>query len=415
MLIASLIAASAFQRGDKAFTRRDFGLDFVAFYRAGTLVRDGNYRQLYDLKSTADFDRELVARENLSLGNTIGLFYNPPFFALAFWPLAGLGYFQALFAWSAFGMVCYLAAVCLVARMIGSGDWRNWGLGPAVMCVSMPFVLTVFHAQNTFLSLLLMAIVVTAWRSGRAFWAGLAAGVLFYKPQLAAVIVAALVVTQGWRALAGATLSAGSLTAIGEILLPGSFRDFLRNLTPNFHAMLAAHPYLWARHVTFRGFWQVVLGQFAPAHAASLAVVLAIACSIPVALLLCACVLRSRGAQSMDRVIAAVIAASPLIMPYYVDYDLLLLAIPAVLFAAEMLCSDGEWARRDVWLVRAWIGLFFLLLINAPLTGILHVNLVVPAICAIAMMHISRAFEVGAVEAEAREDSVFVLPRSAAA
>ncbi len=41
----------------------------------------------------------------------------------------------------------------------------------------------------------------------------------------------------------------------------------------------------------------------------------------------------------MTGLIAATVASTPLLMPFYFDYDQLLLAIPAVLFAAE-------WIRR---------------------------------------------------------------------
>ena len=93
---------------------------------------------------------------------------------------------------------------------------------PAIMVVSLPFIQTIGHAQNTFVSLLLLTWAVLAWRGGRAFWAGIAAGILLYKPQLAAVILAAMVVTLGWRALAGAILSAGSLLLVNLMTLPGN-------------------------------------------------------------------------------------------------------------------------------------------------------------------------------------------------
>ena len=91
--------------------------------------------------------------------------------------------------------------------------------------------------------------------------------------------------------------------------------------------------------------------------------------------------------------IAAVIATAPLVMPYYLDYDLLLLAIPAVLLATEV---AGRYPaqplpKRDAWLLRLWAALYLLLLVNPGLTGILHVNLSVPLLAAIAELFILRA------------------------
>ncbi len=216
LLVLTMIGGSFASQKNQGISGKDIGLDFVAFYRAGVLVNTGHSDQLYDLKATGDFDRALVAREKLPLGDTIGLFYNPPFFAWVFAPLVGLGYSAALGVWLGFGIVCFIAAAWLIARMVpprvtpGSlsdgmpvRQWKDWALVPALMCVSLPFIQTIMHGQNTFLSLLLAAVVVTMWRQGRGFAAGATAGLLVYKPQLAAVILAAVVVTLGWRAFWG--------------------------------------------------------------------------------------------------------------------------------------------------------------------------------------------------------------------
>src|SRR2546430_4183331 len=58
--------------------------------------------------------------------------------------------------------------------------------------------------------------------------------------------------------------------------------------------------------------------------------------ALAVAALLAAALWKSsRRTASPDRAIAATIAAMPLLMPFYFDYDLLLLAVPATLYAAR--------------------------------------------------------------------------------
>jgi hypothetical protein len=396
----------------KGLSAKDIGLDFVAFFRAGMLVDRGRSDQLYDLKATADFDRELVAREKLPLGNTIGLFYNPPFFAWVFAPLAALGYTGALGAWLGIGIVCFVVAAWLIAQMVPSRvtpgslndampvrQWKDWALVPALMCVSLPFIQTIMHGQNTFLSLLLAAVAVTAWREGRGFTAGAVAGLLLYKPQLAAVILAAVVVSLGWRAFMGAVVSICALLLINVVTLPGTLEDYLHRLGPDFSWMLANHSYLWERHVTFRGFWQVILEQASPGLAAAWAPKLAIICAVPLAVWVAACVWRNRKSMDRDRMIAAVMTASPLMMPYYVDYDLLLLALPAVLLAGEIMRGDSAAMNsRDKWVIRLWAVLFLLTLVNPGLTKTFHVNLCVPVLSAIAVMMISRAWGKEAVQ-----------------
>ena len=47
-----------------------------------------------------------------------------------------------------------------------------------------------------------------------------------------------------------------------------------------------------------------------------------------------------------DRLIAGTVAATPVLMPFYFDYDLLLLAVPAALFAADRMRQTGPSPSR---------------------------------------------------------------------
>ncbi len=69
----------------------------------------------------------------------------------------------------------------------------------------------------------------------------------------------------------------------------------------------------------------------------------------------------------------------PLMMPYYMDYDLLLLAIPAVLFACEWISrGDVPAPISDRWLLGAWVALFALTEFNPGVAGEIRVNVIVP-------------------------------------
>ena len=99
------------------------------------------------------------------------------------------------------------------------------------------------------------------------------------------------------------------------------------------------------------------------------------------------------AAVRMDRLIAAAVTATPLVMPFYFDYDLLLLAVPAVLFAGEMLSrSPGEEApQSDRWLIRSWMILFATLLVNGPLSHFIGIGLIAPPLAMVAGFSIMRA------------------------
>jgi hypothetical protein len=392
LLIAILIASNVLAQPNQAISHRDLGLDFVAFYRAGVLVRTGRTDELYDLESTRQFDRDLAVREQLSLGDKFGPFLNPPLFAWIYAPLTRLGYDDAVFAWTLISAGCFAAAMWLLMRMIPSTAWQHFVLVPALAATSLPFLQTLGHAQNCCLSLLIASAAVTAWRKGYALAAGMVGALLIYKPQLAAVVLIGMTISLGWRAAAGACITCIAFCTANIVTLPGTLSQYIRRIGPDVHYMMATHPYIWARHVTFRAFWQVLLNRANPGANSAITIYLSIACTAALGMTLLIFVWRSRAIVCRDRVIAAVIATAPLLMPYYLDYDLLLLAIPATLLAAETVGREpARWVlSRDRWLVRLWIGLYLLLLINPGLTGTIHCNLAVPLLAAIATISILR-------------------------
>ena len=87
LFIVTLLSRFALMPDKLPVAGNGFGLDFIAFYRAGVLLQTKHADRLYDLKDTRDFDIALARRQHLSLGNSYGAFYNPPFFAWVFRPL----------------------------------------------------------------------------------------------------------------------------------------------------------------------------------------------------------------------------------------------------------------------------------------------------------------------------------------
>jgi hypothetical protein len=80
-------------------------------------------------------------------------------------------------------------------------------------------------------------------------------------------------------------------------------------------------------------------------------------------------------------------------MPFYFDYDLLLLTVPAVLLAAEELARPLEerCEPSHKWLLRAWLGLYAWMLINPGMASATRVNLNVVLLSAVAVLMIRRA------------------------
>ena len=103
-------------------------------------------------------------------------------------------------------------------------------LVPVLMCISTPFIHALSHGQNACTSLLLVTLVVVFWRKEQAVLAGLVTGLLFYKPQLGAVVTAMVV------------LSAKPLTYLGLISY-GAYviHNFLSNISKRGLGRLGVH------------------------------------------------------------------------------------------------------------------------------------------------------------------------------
>jgi hypothetical protein len=253
---------------DKAVDLPMLGHDFTAFYTAGHFAHTGQFEKLYNVQAVKDFEQETGRRAGLKLGDSYGPFWNPPFYAWVFAPLSTLPYGKALLVWTLINLTCGAAAVALLVRMLapaGSSlakagiEWKSWVLIPLLLLVSMPFIQCISHGQNTLTSLLLLSATVTFWRARKGMLAGMVAGLLFYKPQLGAVVAAVLVLTLGWRALVGVGITGVVLLAITMVTMPGVLTTYLHQLPINVRFMQIEHPYVWERHATIKAFWRMLL------------------------------------------------------------------------------------------------------------------------------------------------------------
>ena len=425
LALLTIIIANAMLPRDHAVSSSMLGHDFMAFYTAGTFLRTGQLDSIYDLPTVRNFQHDLARKENLEIGPSFGPFWNPPFYAWVFVPLSMLPYGWALGVWVGVGVGCLIGAMVLLVRILKSADcpsvlpaeqayelrlcpedaprtgFATWGLVPLLIIVSSPFLQALNHGQNTFTSLLILTCTVVAWRARRAVLAGVILGLMFYKPQHAAVISLVLVIDLGWRAIVGLCITGGALLATTLLTMPGLVGQYLHRLPANLRFMQVENVYLWERHVTLRGFWRLLLQGRDVGETSLLVTLLAGACAIGVAGLLAWAwwTTRQRADDAVnpavrtDRLIAATLAATPLIMPFYFDYDLLLLAIPAVLTGRQIRLALLETPRlpsTDRWLVATWAALFVWAFANAGTGQHFRINLTVPLLCGVAILLIAR-------------------------
>lgn len=360
--------------------RRAFGHDFLAFYAAGTLAREGRIHDLYDLDTVAARQRDIAASAGLATGDAVGPWWNPPVYAWAFAPLSALPFGTALGVWTAINLTAAGIAAWLLGRIIAPADSAVRALAALLVLVSAPFLQSLTHGQNSAISLLLVALAVIAWRADHRFLAGALVGLLMYKPQLAAALALILVLHKGRRAAAG-LLAIGAVILLATVItMPGALADYLERLPRNLYRIQVEQTYLWDRHVTLKSFWRLLIQGRGPGETAGLVAVLTFICAIP---LLCALPLaawRARTTERTDALIAATLFAAPLLMPFYFDYDLLLLAVAGALSAA------GGWHS-----IRLWSLLYLWLFVNPYVAGPWRVNLTIPLLSGLALTLADRA------------------------
>jgi hypothetical protein len=401
VFLLTLVIGNQFIAADRSVTREMLGHDFLAFYTAGSFVRDGRARELYNLDSVRDFEQSTAHSAGLEVGKSFGPWWNPPFYALLFEPLARLPYPAALDLWRWISVAAVVLAIgmltAIVARASQSSSTRYPGLVPLLVVISMPFVQAISHGQNTFTSLMLLTFTVVLWRGERKILAGIVGGLLFYKPQLGAVVAAAMVLDLGWPALVGLSITGVVLLVTTVVAMPGSLWDWLHLLPANVRWMQIDHAYLWERHVTLKSFWRLLLQGREAGEPMLITTVLTWGSLAAVGGSLVVAMLRGRRAEFSelrsvyrDRLIGATIAAMPLLMPFYFDYDLLLLAVPITLYAAERIAHPQLVQPQDRWFTMGWSMLFVWLYFNPAIALHTHVSGTVILLTCVSAMSIRR-------------------------
>jgi hypothetical protein len=337
-----------------------FGHDFITPYTVGRMVLAGDGGRLYEASATEAAGRRVIAEANLVGDSRHVRLLNPGWFAAPFVPLALLPYRYALIVWAAAGAALFAGTLATLLRWLPKNPRLRAAFAMATV-VSCPFLLAFQHQQNTFLSLTLVVGVATAWRAGTPsglFRAGLLAGLLAYKPQLAAGLGLVLAVAGGRRAVAGLAVGGLAMGVLGEVVAPGSTVGFVRALPDGVAAFQVEATYNWGRQVTPTAFWRSAANRWfgLPAgQAAEWARYLGTATSAIALVVLVASAWAARAgrwhAEAGGRLAscrgpangpdigrgypgpldltALTVLALPLLAPYFMDYDLLLLAVPA--------------------------------------------------------------------------------------
>src|SRR2546423_1310 len=137
-------AVSFVGTGNRSFTGRLKGADFIEFYTLGSLVRGGQLSALYDVDAFSHTQATLVP-------DSADLFYPPlypPQTALLFAPLTSLSYGHAGLLWTPITAILYACIVWRTYRAIRSSIHDAWLVALLAMAVP-PFWQLALHGQIT--------------------------------------------------------------------------------------------------------------------------------------------------------------------------------------------------------------------------------------------------------------------------
>ncbi len=203
----ALVDASFGDAGRGGLSGRPVGTDFVNFYTLAHVGHTGRYDRLATVET---FHAEQVR----VVPDAADLVYPPiypPQLALMLAPLARQPYAVAYLIWTALTIGGYAT---IVWRLAASSSWlRPWPRQVLAVAAASPALwFTVMHGQVSAIALVGFFGAWAALSKGRPWLAGMAVGLLAFKPSLFVPALALLLAAREWRMAAGAVLAVGIVT-----------------------------------------------------------------------------------------------------------------------------------------------------------------------------------------------------------
>lgn len=303
------------------------GGDFPAFYGSGSIVADGDVDQLYE------FDRQVEAQRGLHPDAGALYFAYPPPVAAAYALLAQLTYVPAYIAQTLL-MLAALAGAFLLIRPMLPGARPPAPVLSALALTFVPVYMAVTLGQNSAVVVLLIAASWRFARDGRDALAGLALGLLLFKPQYAVPLVGLHLVRRRWRLVGTSGLVAGAWWVAGAAMLGASWTTEWLGQVADFNALDAEIN--GANAVSWLGIAEHVFGV---GSTSALLLGGALACLTAIWLVV---VWRRAGDERLGLPMAAAAVGILLISPHAMFYDATLLLVTLAGLAAAGRTPSGR-------------------------------------------------------------------------
>ena len=342
------------------------GTDFLHFYTLGSLALAHRGPDLYDMRAQA----ELAAHRVPAAAGIRYLPLYPPQVSIFFAPFARLSYPWALTMWLTLSSLLY--GLCCYFVWRACPGLRIYGPTVLILALAYPaFWHLIAWGQTSALALVCFTLAFFASRSQREFLAGLALGCLIFKPQLGLAAAIVFLLTQRWKIMAGAFVSATTeLIAAWLYYGPAPLREWLHVLLDVRRVLPLLEPRPYQTHC-LRTFWTMLL----PWPTASLAAYFITALLVSALTIAC-----WRGNVSLSLRFSALLLATVLLAPHLTVYDLVILA-PAFLLLSDWIVAQPN--RPATPHLKLLLYLAFVLPLLGPLARWTHVQLSVPVMAAL--------------------------------
>ena len=202
-------------------------MDHLAFYTAARIALDPNLPAgtMYDIGFVAQYQSNLFPGHWV---DALEAFRNPPFYALLYTPTAWMPYHYSALIWSAISLLALAVGVRWLApdrpwRIL----WHAVGFYPVLAVMQF--------GQNSLLSFAVLCGTYRLLANKRPFTAGLAAGLLAFKPTLliGLVVWTLLDFRRKWPCALGALTTVAILCGVSYLWIPTAWEQFLATLPAN--------------------------------------------------------------------------------------------------------------------------------------------------------------------------------------
>ncbi|WP_306252381.1 glycosyltransferase family 87 protein [Parvularcula sp. IMCC14364] len=327
------------------FTAQDMNLqagppvggDFVAFWAAARAVLDGLAADIYQMQV---FEAYLL--DNAMPRERFGLTWQyPPTYYFFIMPLAVLPFFPGYVIWSGGTMLLFIFVLSRVTRL-------KWA-GLLILFAAPVMFNAVITGQNGFLTASLL-VLAAACPDKRPVLAGLAAGLLTFKPQLGVLLPIAFIAAGCWRAFFTAAGTAIAL-ACASVLVFGldAWAAFFESII-NVGGGVKDAVYPIHKMPTV----------FAALHKSGLPSDVAMAAQVLAALATMALVgLVWRRIKAPDLRAAVLCSAVFLCSPYAYYYEMTVLVLPVIVIVKRAL-EDGWLPGEEIGIALVWMAPLFL-------------------------------------------------------